>query len=76
MILSAIYNFNNIVRNILLHMPIDILSPICYNNNSERGSEVMQVNATELIASLIEKLEKLVRENERLKLEIEQLKSK
>lgn len=36
----------------------------------------MQVNATELIASLIEKLEKLVRENERLKLEIEQFKSK
>lgn len=36
----------------------------------------MQVNATELIASLIEKLEKLVRENEHLKLEIEQLKSK
>ena len=57
-------------------LPLVIVVSLCYNNNSERGSEVMQVNATELIASLIEKLEKLVRENERLKLEIEQLKSK
>ena len=41
-----------------------------------KGSEEMKVNATELIAQLIDKLEKLVRENEKLKLEIEQLKQK
>ena len=40
------------------------------------GSEVMKVNATELIADLIDKLENLVRENERLKAEIEMLKNK
>ena len=36
----------------------------------------MTVNATELIEKLIEKLEILVRENEKLKLELEQLKQK
>ena len=35
----------------------------------------MKVNATELIADLIDKLENLVRENERLKAEIEMQKA-
>ena len=34
----------------------------------------MKVNATELIAQLMDKIEALVRENERLKAELEQLK--
>ena len=41
-----------------------------------KGSEKMTVNATLLIAQMIEKFEALVRENERLKLEIKQLKQK
>ena len=41
-----------------------------------KGSDKMTVNATLLIAQMIEKLEALVRENERLKLEIKQLKQK
>ncbi|WP_295126551.1 hypothetical protein [Ruminococcus sp.] len=40
-----------------------------------KGSEVMQVNATELIAQLIDEIKKLVRENEQLKAEIARLKN-
>lgn len=60
---------------------------IYYNIYSERekvtftaedlkGSEALKLNATELIADLINKIEELVRENERLKAEIELLKNK
>ena len=65
---------------------IEIVVQVCYNIYSERGKaftgggirkEVRQMNLTsaDLIAQLIKRLEELARENERLKLEIMQLKN-
>ena len=54
--------------------------PLYYNIYSEgevkpltKGSEDMNVNATELLDKMFDRLEKLVRENEQLKAEVERL---
>lgn len=71
----------------LFKLRINKCTHLCYNIYSERekgtftaedlkGSEALKLNATELIADLINKIEELVRENERLKAEIELLKNK